>query len=123
MLVGNLFNIIEKKVIAEGEFLIHFNCNPNHNIFEGHFPNEPILPGVCMIQFVRESIEMLYNSKLKLLSSKTVKFIHIIDPRIEHNLILELKVVVTNNNTYEIHGKIMNTSITFFQIRSIYSEI
>lgn len=123
MLIGSLFNIIKKQEIAEGEFLIHFSCNPNHNIFEGHFPNEPILPGVTMVQFVRETVELLFNKKLKLKTSKTVKFIHIIDPRVEQNLVLELKVNVYENKVYETQAKIKNETTTFFQMRSIYSEV
>jgi len=122
MLIENLFNIINKKKIAEGEFLINFNCNSKHIIFEGHFPTEPILPGVCMVQFVRESIEMLYNKKIKLISSKTVKFIHIIDPRIEQNLVLELKINYTDNNVYETRAIIKNDTTTFFQMRGNYAE-
>ncbi|NCO55451.1 MAG: hypothetical protein GW876_08650 [Bacteroidetes bacterium] len=122
MLIENLFNIINKQKIAEGEFLINFNCNSKHIIFEGHFPTEPILPGVCMVQFVRESIEMLYNKKIKLISSKTVKFIHIIDPRIEQNLVLELKINYTDNNVYETRAIIKNDTTTFFQMRGNYAE-
>jgi len=122
MLIENLFNIINKQKIAEGEFLINFNCNSKHIIFEGHFPTEPILPGVCMVQFVRESIEMLYNKKIKLISSKTVKFIHIIGPRIEQNLVLELKINYTDNNVYETRAIIKNDTTTFFQMRGNYAE-
>lgn len=122
MLIGSLFNIIKKQEIAEGEFLIRFNCNPNHNIFEGHFPTEPILPGVAMVQFVRESIEMLFSKKLKLETSKTIKFIHIIDPRVEQNLVLELKINCTNNNVYETRATIKNDTTTFFQMRGNYAE-
>jgi len=120
MLIENLFNIINKQKIAEGEFLI--NCNSKHIIFEGHFSNKPILPGVTMVQFVRESIEMLYNKKIKLISSKTVKFIHIIDPRIEQNLVLELKINYTDNNVYETRAIIKNDTTTFFQMRGNYAE-
>ena len=28
--------------------------NAAHTIFKGHFPDQPILPGVCMLQMVKE---------------------------------------------------------------------
>ncbi len=123
MLIGNLFNIIEKNEIAEGEYIISFNCNALHKIFEGHFPTEPILPGVCMVQFVRESLELIYKKKQKLISSKTVKFIHIIDPRIEQKLNLELKIISSENNCYEIRSIIKNENTIFFQMRGNYTQI
>ena len=31
--------------------------NPKHEIFKGHFPGKPIMPGVCMIQIIKELTE------------------------------------------------------------------
>ncbi len=30
-----------------------------HEIFKGHFPGNPVMPGVCMIQIIKELTEIL----------------------------------------------------------------
>ena len=117
MLTGKLFNIIEIVKSEQSDYCISFNCNQDHEIFKGHFPDEPILPGVCMVQFVRECIENAFNKKLQLKNSKTVKFIHIIDPRKEDKLVLELKTNLTENGIIEAKAAIKNDSTIFFQMR------
>ena len=121
MLIGNLFNISQITYVIEGEFNISFNCNSEHKIFDGHFPGEPILPGVCMVQFVRECLEKVLNKKLQLNSSKTVKFINIINPINEKLLVLEIKTTYTEDGLVEARAVIKNNeSKVFFQMRGVW---
>lgn len=121
MLIGSLFNIKQITNVIDGEFNISFNCNSDHKIFEGHFPGEPILPGVCMVQFVRESLEKILNKKLQLKSSKTVKFVNIIDPGKEKTLFLEIKTNYTVDGHVEARAVIKNDNKMFFQMRGIWN--
>lgn len=121
MLTGSLFNILQITNVIEVEFNISFNCNSEHKIFDGHFPGEPILPGVCMVQFVRECLEKVLNKKLQLNSSKTVKFINIINPINEKLLVLEIKTTHTENGLVEARAVIKNNeSKVFFQMRGVW---
>lgn len=122
MLTGKLFNILKVVKADESEYCISFNCNPDHKIFEGHFPGEPILPGVCMVQFVRESLENMINKKLKLKSSKTVKFVNIIDPRKHEELVLEIKANYSESGFIEAKAAIKNENTQFFQMRGSWTE-
>ncbi len=123
MLTGKLYNIMDVVRIAEGDYNILFNCNSEHEIFKGHFPGEPILPGVCMIQFVRESLEIISNKKLQLKTSKTVKFINIIDPNKENKLYLDIKFNVIENGMIEAKAVIKNGIKVFFQIRGNWEVV
>ncbi len=55
--------------------------NAQHRIFEGHFPGQPVVPGVCLMQMVQEVTETaLGGGGLKLLKADQLKFIALIDP-------------------------------------------
>ena len=47
MLLNDFFTINET-VRSETEIWAELLINSNHIIFEGHFPNQPVVPGVCM---------------------------------------------------------------------------
>ncbi|MBQ0740088.1 3-hydroxyacyl-ACP dehydratase, partial [Aquimarina celericrescens] len=36
---------------------VTITINKNHKIFKGHFPGNPVTPGVCMIQIIKELAE------------------------------------------------------------------
>ena len=42
---------------GEGKYICRITLNPAHPIFAGHFPGNPITPGVCMLQIIKELTE------------------------------------------------------------------
>lgn len=54
--------------------------NENHEIFKGHFPGNPVVPGVCQIQMIKELIEKALNGFFRLTESDNVKFLSMISP-------------------------------------------
>ncbi|WP_339713638.1 3-hydroxyacyl-ACP dehydratase [uncultured Kriegella sp.] len=79
-----------------------------HDIFKGHFPGNPVMPGVCMIQIIKELTEKAVDRELFLSTSSNIKFMAIINP--EKNDILVLKLDITTDDK---QIKVKNTS--FFE--------
>ncbi len=57
--------------------------NAGHDIFKGHFPQQPVVPGVCMMQIVKELLEEQTGRKLVLRQALQVKFLQLILPETE----------------------------------------
>lgn len=85
MLLGDFFNIIELEENT-GEINALLEINAMHMIFEGHFPNQPVVPGVCMMQMVKEVIEQVLKKQTLLSSAAEMKFLAVIDPT-QNNII------------------------------------
>ncbi len=54
--------------------------NAAHAIFEGHFPNQPVVPGVCMVQIIKELLEKSVGKSLQLQKADHIKFLSFIVP-------------------------------------------
>lgn len=54
--------------------------NPSHFIYKAHFPENPITPGVCVIQIASELLERKLNRNVFLKTLKNVKFLSVIIP-------------------------------------------
>ncbi len=50
------------------------------DLFSGHFPGNPILPGIVQIEMIRFALEESMGRPLSILSIKKTKFAHLIDP-------------------------------------------
>ena len=64
----------------EHELICKIVFNPDHAIFKGHFPDHPVVPGVCMMELVKELLQDQLGEKLMLANSDTVKFLQLIVP-------------------------------------------
>lgn len=88
-----------------GSFVANISLNKYHDIFKGHFPGNPVTPGVCMMQIVKELTEEFTGKKLFLKSASNVKFMAIINPFETPDLTLQLNI---NEGEEEI--KVKNTT-------------
>lgn len=63
-----------------GQILASVTFDSSHPIFQGHFPGNPVVPGVCMIQIVRELLEEALQYKLMIREGDNIKFLSVINP-------------------------------------------
>jgi 3-hydroxyacyl-[acyl-carrier-protein] dehydratase len=54
--------------------------NAEHPIYAAHFPGNPVMPGVCMIQMVKELVELYLRKELFLRQVISAKFLNVINP-------------------------------------------
>ncbi len=71
--------------------------NKSHDIFKGHFPDQPVLPGVCMMQMIREILETFFQEKLQLLKADDIRFSAMVDPTKDAQLTIQTHFNRTEN--------------------------
>jgi 3-hydroxyacyl-[acyl-carrier-protein] dehydratase len=79
MLLNSFFYVLEK-TSSEGSVRARLSVNKDHPILQGHFPGQPVVPGVCMMQLVKELTEMDAERKLTITEAQNVKFLSVMDP-------------------------------------------
>lgn len=57
-----------------------FTLLPDSKILRAHFPGQPIVPGVCIMQMVVEAVGQDMGCRLKLVSATNVKFLAVLSP-------------------------------------------
>ncbi len=91
MLINDFFEILESNNDTLST-VVKVKLNPQHAIFAGHFPDNPVTPGVVLIQMVKEVLEDVLSKKLKLLSMARCKFLKVLDPRETPEFIIKLEI-------------------------------
>ncbi|HNR41455.1 MAG TPA: 3-hydroxyacyl-ACP dehydratase [Bacteroidales bacterium] len=85
---------------GEGAAAFRIAVNPDHEIFLGHFPGNPVLPGACTIQILKELAEGASGRDLLLSGAQNIKFLSFIDPRKNPVLDIDLLLRETEEGTY-----------------------
>lgn len=108
------FESIENKIIAE------IQLNAQHPIFEGHFPKNPITPGVVQMEIVKELISKAIYKKVGLKSMSSCKFLAILNPN-EHPIVqINIQLSDSENGEKKANAVIQNEEITFFKMNGVY---
>lgn len=106
MLLKNFYKIESSNKNDDSSYTVVVNLNKDHEVFKGHFPNNPVTPGVCMMQIIKELCEDILSKELLLKTASNVKFMALINPEVNPTLRLELSIF--ENETGEI--KVKNTT-------------
>ncbi len=115
MLLNDLYtihSISESENQIQTEVLLH----AGHAIFKGHFPGQPILPGVCMMEIITEIIGEHLKKTFRISSAPLIKFLLMIDPRKNPRICFEIKYQ-TNPETTAANGKIFSGLQTFMKFQ------
>lgn len=108
-LLDNLF-LIKSSSSDDGELTNEIELVESHFIYKAHFPENPITPGVCIVQIAQEMLEMHLGKKLLLNTLNNIKYMAIMSPtdnsvvkyrinyKKEDESTLKIKVVVNNEN-------------------------
>ncbi len=97
--------------------------NPTHPIYEGHFPENPVVPGVCMQQMVKETLSSILNKELILSKADNIKFLALIVPGINNVLKLEIIIKSSDDNQIKIDSNIADDERVFFKFITTYKII
>lgn len=77
----DLFTVKKLEVAPEGQFRYRVELNPDSVVYRAHFPQEPVTPGVCLLQMVSACLENALDRKVVLDSAKNVKFMTVVSPK------------------------------------------
>jgi 3-hydroxyacyl-[acyl-carrier-protein] dehydratase len=103
----------------EGEIRFSIVLNQTHKVYKGHFPRQPVVPGVIQIQIIKEALEECLKLQLQIKQINQAKYLQLIDPKVNPNLEIEIGYNFIEENLYKINALIRNNDITFSKIRAV----
>ena len=101
MLLNKLYRIRSLNANADGSgFMAEIELDPNHPLFEGHFPGNPILPGVCTVQIIRELLEQSVQKSLRMTKAGNIKYLGFVNPVTMPLLTFQLQIKARKFNKH-----------------------
>jgi 3-hydroxyacyl-[acyl-carrier-protein] dehydratase len=120
MTLQSLYAISDLKY-SEDEFSATIAFNPEHEIFNGHFPSQPVVPGVILIHILKELCSKIVGTDVKLVKGTNIKFLNIIDPRDKTTISISGKYTGTDNDQIYMNANIRNADQVNIKFKGIFS--
>ena len=92
--------IVDSLIHTNGIIKADLSINPGSSIFKGHFPGQPVVPGACMLQLVKDVLESALGYSVQLKKAGNLKFVGMIEPTVTNAILLEIgyKLIVSEVN-------------------------
>ena len=121
MLHNNFFSIASREVNTScpdvQNIHVRIRLNPDHPVFKGHFPGNPVVPGVCQVQMIREILEDQTGTPLRLVESDTIKFLSMIDPRQHPELDFSMQIKNADGPQLSVTASISQEPLSFLKFK------
>lgn len=119
MLAGNFYTILDSQQ-TEQTFAALLALNAAHPIFEGHFPGQPVVPGVCMMQTIQELLEKGLQRKVLLQKATNMKFLVMINPVLQPQVNTELQYTLQEDGTVRASAVIKSENTVFMKFQGTF---
>lgn len=120
-MIKEIFTIIDISKTADDKDKIHLSghlkINWTHDIFSGHFPGNPVLPGVVQVQMVTEIINKAMNGDFILARASSIKYPNMVVPKICDTLTIDIQVMKHDSSEYGINATLAHEKLTFLKLK------
>lgn len=114
----NLYHSIEN-TISEETSTFKITLNSEHPIFEGHFPEKSIVPGVVQLEIIRELLSLSVRKEVKLKTMNNCKYLAFIEPQSCGELLIKLNFSKKEED-YAVNTTISNETTSFLKMKGVF---
>ncbi|MBQ9138402.1 MAG: hydroxymyristoyl-ACP dehydratase [Alistipes sp.] len=93
-LEGNFYNIDSIAAVEDG-YTATLTLAAQHPIYQGHFPSQAVVPGVCTLTIIREIIGRILQRDVHFVTIKECKYLSALIPT--EGLQVVLNITITEN--------------------------
>ena len=119
MLKDSLY-IIHKITAENNSIEAVVELKEEHEIFKGHFPSQPVLPGACMLQMIKEISEAGLTVKLQLIKADDIKFLQMIVPESNTVLLFSIQYNFKESLLINVSAKIVKADVICCKLKALY---
>ena len=105
MLLDNFYTILSSESSDSTIWTIQVKLNPGHPVYQGHFPGHPVVPGVCLLQLIKECVEDIRQQKLQVTQVSSCKFLSAIYPIETPHISVALTFKETEESTLQLQAE------------------
>jgi 3-hydroxyacyl-[acyl-carrier-protein] dehydratase len=122
MLENDFYTILDKNLL-EGGVDYRIKLNKNHFIYQAHFPQNPVTPGVCLLEIGKNLLAGFLQTQLILTTAKNIKFLSILNPQSTPTVHYRISFIKDEQGLIHAKINVENGDFTFAKISAVYKSV
>jgi len=103
----------------ENTHLFNIALDASHRIFSGHFPGNPVTPGVVQMEIIKELASEVTGRPLNLHTMSNCKFLAILNPQDTPEIQIRIDLTAQEADL-KVNAVISAGEITYLKISAVY---
>jgi len=120
MLRDTFFTIMTHEEVENGR-IYRIALNASHPIFQAHFAGNPIMPGACIVQVIKELVVDYFSRTFFVCAVKNVKFLSAINPIDSPEISVQLSFTQQENERISVYA-VLNDDDKIFSKSTLLLE-
>lgn len=117
----NFYTLISTKV-EDDALNFEIKINAAHPIFQGHFPGNPVTPGVVQLEMVKELLSSHLGKEIQLVKLLNAKYLAVLNPIHDAVIAVQMTLKLQEDNTLRVSGQFANSTAVFMKFSGIYTQ-
>ena len=119
MLKDNFFTILSS-VATEKGCTCRIALNGSHPIFQAHFAGNPVMPGACIVQVIKELASDYFGRVFFVSAVHNMKFLHAVNPSESPEISVQLIFTQQENESISVSAVLFNEDKVFSKLAQLY---
>lgn len=119
MLKDSFYTILEM-TSGEFSFTASLGLHADHPLYQGHFPGQPVVPGVCWMEITKELTGLAIQRTLQLQVANNIKFLQQIDPHDTPTLQAEGNYQIAGDGTIKVSVVFLKEATPCFKFSGVF---
>jgi 3-hydroxyacyl-[acyl-carrier-protein] dehydratase len=120
--VGSFYSVRDVRCTDGKSIRAEVLLNGEHEIYRGHFPGMPVVPGVCLIDIVKEIVSQTLKKELMLVHADSIKFVSVTDPNVNPVLQFEGDLSEGTEHSFEAKAVLSDGGKVLMKFRGRFTE-
>jgi 3-hydroxyacyl-[acyl-carrier-protein] dehydratase len=121
--IKNDIFFITKSDVSGGQVIANIDINGKSEIFKGHFPGRPVVPGACILQLIKNVLENALNRKLLLTKAIQLKFLKPLIPQNSIQVQLSISFKLVEDDCYTVKANLTGDDAIYFKFQGSFSHM
>lgn len=116
MLRDTFYTMNSRAEMTDSRIMASISFIRESPIFNGHFPQHPVVPGVCMFAIIKELLEAQKGSSLHLVECRNMKFLNMIDPDQTPTVNVEVEIQTKEDGHLLVKARLFREDTVYFNM-------
>lgn len=117
MLIKDYYTIEGTSHTEDNTYVFHIRLNPECTVYQGHFPGEPVSPGVCNIQMLKELAEQAVGKALFMSNLNLCRLTTLVTPQ-AHPAMSAILTLEEKDGSYKMRATLGKDNDIYLEMKA-----